>query len=103
MPVPTTRNAYYFTRAMLKTIIKMNKMGLPCRNVLCPIPCIGVGQMNPKTAGFQINMAFEAIVDNDGLIYKIYADNYEELKNYPEIQIDSISQNSKAVYLWSIM
>jgi hypothetical protein len=98
--VAQTRNAYYFTRAMLKMLIRLKQNGIFLKNVLCPIPC--VGQMHPSTAGYQIDMAFDAVINNDGLIYKIYATDLKELKDYPEVEINSVLLNSKTAFYKSI-
>lgn len=63
--VRNTRNAYYFTRAMLS--------GLPksARNVLCPIPCVGVGCMDSSSTAKQMSQVFMAF-EGKGDIYDIY-------------------------------
>lgn len=59
MTLPTdvsqTRNAYYFTRAMLKGLTILRKTGRKIDKVFCPILCIGVGGMDPELAARQIN------------------------------------------------
>lgn len=49
--VSNTRNAYYFIHAMLEKINLLKNV----QTVLCPIPCTGFGQMDPKGVAKQVN------------------------------------------------
>lgn len=105
--VNETRNAYYFTRAMIRGLNNMKRLGLECKTVLCPIPCTAVGQMQPEIAAKQISMAFDAF-DKKGLIYAIYGygDGYKEGQPgtnnaYPEYA-NSVLQNAKMAYMYSM-
>ncbi len=94
--VSQSRNAYFFTRAMIRGLRKLTAAATdkPLR-VLCPIPCIGVGMMKPKIAALQIETAFAAF-EGRGLIHAVYmkADS-DEYKKYVEYQVDNVAQNSK--------
>lgn len=92
--VSKTRNAFYFTRALIKGLrgIKKHKK---IHKVMCPLPCIGVGNMDPKIMALQLQAAFQAI-DKKGIITAIYIGGD---KNYPEYHQNSIIQNSKMAYI----
>ena len=92
--VNKTRNAFYFARALIKGLrgIKKHKK---IHRVMCPLPCIGVGNMDPKIMALQLQAAFQAI-DKKGIITAIYIGGD---KNYPEYRINAITQNCKMAYI----
>lgn len=96
MTIPTivkdTRNAYYYTIAMLRAIKVLNLAGKDIKNVLVPIPCVGVGCMDPLIAAKQIAVAFDAF-QNRGLIYAVH--NGGSGPEYPEYQKRNLDQNMK--------
>lgn len=73
MNVSGTRNAYYFTRAMLKGLRILKKAGYTVDNVFCPIPCVGVGGMDYKVVARQMQDAFD-LAKPTGKIMQIYED-----------------------------
>lgn len=83
MTIPTdvsqTRNAYYFTRAMLKGLLILQKTGRKIGKVFCPIPCIGVGGMDPELAAKQIKAGFDAF-DGMGRVIDVYDDTSNVLQ-----------------------
>ena len=97
MTVQGTRNAYYYTRAMLRAIKILNLAGKKITNVLCPIPCVGVGAMNIKIAAAQMETAFAAF-EGKGLIFAIHGVDPETYTEYG----DSFDQNMKLAYLQMI-
>jgi O-acetyl-ADP-ribose deacetylase (regulator of RNase III) len=94
MTVPTTvkdtRNAYYYTIAMLRAIKVLNLAGKNIKTVLVPIPCVGVGCMNSLTAAKQMSTVFDAF-QHRGLIYTIH--NGGNGTEYPEYQKRNLFQN----------
>jgi len=58
--VQNTRNAYYFCYALLDALSEINKLGLECKTVWCPIPAVGVGEMDPEHVGIQCRDALLA-------------------------------------------
>ena len=65
--VSNTRNAYYFTRAMIRGLKNMQRVGIKFKTVICPVPCVAVGMMDPIIAANQISIAFDAF-DKKGLM-----------------------------------
>jgi O-acetyl-ADP-ribose deacetylase (regulator of RNase III) len=96
-----TRNAYFFTRALIKGTKAISKYLQRDISVLCPMPCTGVGMMDIKQAADQVSCAFDAY-DKRGLIYAIYqhGDGYELKTNikYPEL-CNSVMRNAQLVYM----
>lgn len=103
LDVSGTRNAYYFTRAMITGLKSMKRLGLTCSNVFCPTPCVGVGNMKTRIMAMQVETAFSAF-EGKGLIYAIYLDslNNELCNKYPEYHVNSVDQNAKMAYIQMI-
>jgi hypothetical protein len=99
LDISGTRNAYYATKAMIDGLRTMQAAGISCNTVLCPIPCIGVGNMAPSIASLQIETAFAAY-ENKGLIAAVHMDgNDTDLFNtYSEYQPNSVAKNSKIAH-----
>lgn len=84
MVVPTSldaksRNPYLFTRAVFRRII-CNK--LADKNILCPIPCIGVGGMDYRVVAKQMKLAIQSMHQH-GLIYDIHMSDKKEESSCP--------------------
>lgn len=97
--VSQTRNAYYFARALLTKLFELKKLNIEIKTVLCPIPCVGVGQMDSKMAAMQIDLAFDSIINKKGAIFQIYATDVNELNNQPSMQANSVLYNAKIAYI----
>lgn len=102
LPVDS-RNAYYYMRAVLKSVRKLSTTIYTGKNmnVLCPIPCIGVGGMNPKLAAKQLRIATESM-NGQGIIHAINMSKKEEQENtfrLPHFYADEKMQNMKLAYV----
>ena len=85
----------------MKTLIHAlakNKNKLNIKDVLVPLPCIGVGMMDPSIMAKQIKVALQASEGN-GIIHAIYMNTENENKfrkqNLNEYHPDNVAQNSK--------
>lgn len=83
MTVPTelpqnSRNPYLFMRAVMKAIRKIQAL-IPDKKIkiLCPIPCVGVGNMDPRLVAKQIAIAVESM-NLTGIIHEINMRTKEE-------------------------
>lgn len=96
MTIPTdvsqTRNAYYFTRAMLKGLNILQKTGKKIKKVFCPIPCIGVGGMDPELAARQIKAGFDAF-EGIGRVIDVYEDTGNVLQAAKMMCISMVRKN----------
>lgn len=64
--VQNTRNAYYFCYALLDALAEIDY-----KTVWCPIPAVGIGEMNPEHAGIQCRDAILAR-DKKGPIFNVH-------------------------------
>lgn len=83
MTVPTelsqkSRNPYLFMRAVIKAVRKIQSL-IPDKKIkiLCPIPCVGVGNMDIKLVSKQIAIAIESM-NFKGIIHDINMRTKEE-------------------------
>ncbi len=90
MNLVNSRNAYYYMYAVLSCMdVLLEKTAM--RTVMCPVPCIGVGEMPLPMALFQMETAILAR-KKMGPIYDIY--DYDEEKNMTY----GVPQNSRIMY-----
>lgn len=90
--VENTNNAYYYTRAFLDHLLLLEDKNI--RSVFCPIPCVGVGTMNPIKACQQMKDAFDAY-SKQGKIFAVYG---EDRKNYPNMKPNRILHNARILF-----
>jgi len=119
MDVNGTRNAYLFMKTLIKNLLKHNagkitqelkelqsNLGIPSRidqskkikKVLVPLPCVGVGRMNPSVMAKQIKVAIQAY-EGKGIIPAIFMNSHDEKsfrdQKLYEYQPDNVLQNAR--------
>jgi hypothetical protein len=105
MNVDGTRNAYLFMKALLKAL-RDNYTTRKFKNVLVPLPCIGVGEMDTKLMAKQLKVAVQAF-EGCGIIRAIHmnTENENEIRNNPrspnlnEYQPNNVLQNARMAFV----
>lgn len=99
MNVNGTRNAYLFMKALLKTL-KDNYSVKKFKNILVPLPCIGVGEMDSVLMAKQLKTAIQAF-EGKGIIRAIHMNNENEsiFTNEHGYQPNNVLQNSRMAYI----
>jgi O-acetyl-ADP-ribose deacetylase (regulator of RNase III) len=102
-----SRNAYLFMRAAIRSIRRLADL-IPKRigglRVLCPVPCIGVGDMNINVAAKQIRIAIDSM-NGVGIIHAINMSKKEEeagTHKRPDFHADTVPYNMKIAFMESI-
>ena len=110
MAVPTrlpadSRNAYLYTRAVIKSIRKLKSTVFKDKHLslMCPIPCVGVGGMDYRIAAKQMKIAIQSM-NGEGIIHAINMSKKEEDLNVfglPHYYACEKMQNMKQAYVES--
>ena len=108
MDVNGTRNAYLFMKTLIKNLLIHNEGKLnpelkidqskKIKKVLVPLPCVGVGRMNPSVMAKQIKVAIQAY-EGKGIIPAIFMKAEDEKsfrdQKLHEYQPDNVLQNAR--------
>lgn len=100
---PDSRNAYYYMRAVLKAVRKLTQSIYNGKNIsiMCPIPCVGVGGMNPDLVAKQMRIAVDSM-NGMGIIHAVNMTKKEEDSNVfklPHFYSVEKMQNMKFAYI----